>query len=76
MSEIEKKTEEREFLVIYDEKLYIDEMDDNQKGMVIHIKDLNEKIGNNEFSMTQLQFARQAFVNALKESFFVEVIDD
>lgn len=66
----------RDSIIIDEKKYYIDEMDDNQKGMVIHIKDLNEKIGNNEFSMTQLQFARQAFVNALKESFFVEVIDD
>ena len=66
----------RDSIIIDEKKYYIDEMDDNQKGMVIHIKDLNEKIGNNEFSMTQVQFARQAFVNALKESFFVEVIDD
>ena len=66
----------RDSIIIDEKKYYIDGMDDNQKGMVIHIKDLNEKIGNNEFSMTQLQFARQAFVNALKESFFVEVIDD
>ena len=66
----------RDSIIIDEKKYYIDEMDDNQKGMVIHIKDLNEKIGNNEFSMTQLQFARQAFVNALKESFFVEAIDD
>ena len=66
----------RDSIIIDEKKYYIDEMDDNQKGMVIHIKDLNEKIGNNEFSMTQLQFARQAFVNALKESFFVEVFDD
>ena len=66
----------RDSIIIDEKKYYIDEMDDNQKGMVIHIKDLNEKIGNNEFSMTQLQFARQAFVNALKESFIVEVIDD
>ena len=66
----------RDSIIIDEKNYYIDEMDDKQKGMEIHIKDLNEKIGNNEFSMTQLQFARQAFVNALKESFFVEVIDD
>ena len=68
--------EERESVVIDDETYYVDEMDDNQKGMVIHIRDLNEKIAHAEFTQTQIKFAHQAFVNALKESFFVEVIDD
>ena len=66
----------RDSIIIDEKKYYIDEMDDNQKGMVIHLQDLTEKVSTNEYAMTQLQFARQAFVNALKESFLVEVIDD
>ena len=67
---------ERDSVMIDENKYYIDEMDTNQQGMVIHLKDLTDKINNNEYAMTQLQFARQAFVNALKESFLVEIIDD
>ena len=73
-NEVDKQ--ERDFVEIDKEKFYIDEMDDNQKSMVIHLKDLTDKVSTNEYAMTQLQFARQAFVNALKESFLVEVIDD
>ena len=74
----EKKVgeEERKFIMIDDEKHYIDEMDDNQKGMVVHIDDLNGRLDQIEYTKTQLTFGRQAFVNALKESYLVEVIDD
>ena len=75
MSKEENKPK-RDFVTIDDVEYFIDEMDDNQKGMVIHIQDLNEKMAHNEFLQTQLKFAHQAFVNALKESFLVEVIDD
>ena len=68
--------EERESVTIDEKLYYIDEMDTNQQAMVIHLKDLTDKVNNNEYAMTQLQFARQAFVNALKESFLVEIIDD
>ena len=74
----EKKVgeEERKFIMIDDVKHYIDEMDDNQKGMVVHIDDLNGRLDQIEYTKTQLTFGRQAFVNALKESYLVEVIDD
>ena len=62
--------------MIDDDKHYIDEMDDKQKTIVVHIDDLNAKLGELEYNGTQLQFARQGFINALKESYLVEIIDD
>ena len=73
-SEVSK--EERDHITIDEEKLYVDEMDDNQKVLVVHLKDLTDKVGNAEYALTQLQFARQGFVNALKESITSDIPDE
>lgn len=41
---------------------------DEQKGMVAHINDLNQKIGAAQFQLTQLQVAKDAFIGILKQS--------
>lgn len=41
---------------------------DEQKGMVAHINDLNQKIGAAQFQLTQLQVAKDAFIDILKQS--------
>ena len=41
---------------------------DEQKGMVAHINDLSQKIGGAQFQLTQLQVAKDAFVQILKNS--------
>jgi hypothetical protein len=41
-------------------------MNDDQKLMVNHLADLNRKIEGTQFNLQQLEFGRQAFVNALK----------
>lgn len=41
---------------------------DEQKGMVAHINDLNQKIGGAQFQLTQLQVAKDAFIQILKNS--------
>ena len=73
-SEVSK--EERDHIIIDEEKLYVDEMDDTQKVLVVHLKDLTDKVANAEYALTQLQFARQAFVNALKESITADIPDE
>ena len=42
-------------------------MTDDQKLMVSHIGDLNRKIETTTFNLQQLQFGRQAFIDALKQ---------
>jgi len=45
--------------------------------MVKHLSDLNRKIDSANFSLQQLQFGRQAFVDALKASIDEEpVVED
>ena len=41
---------------------------DEQKGMVAHVNDLNEKLGHLQFQATQLQVAKDAFIGILKQS--------
>jgi len=68
--------EERKYIMIDDEKYYIDEMNDTQKNMVFHIDDLTGKIANFELVLAQHQMSKQAFVNALKESYSVKDGED
>ena len=41
---------------------------DEQKSIVAHLNDLNQKIGRAQFELAQLQVAKDAFVQILKNS--------
>ena len=61
-----KQNKENKPVLNLDGKEYeIDSMDDDQKVMVSHIADLNRKIETASFNVQQLQFGRQAFIDAL-----------
>ena len=75
-TERETTVEERKYIMIDDEKYYIDEMNDTQKNMVFHIDDLTGKITNFDLALAQHQMSKQAFVNALKESYSVKDGED
>lgn len=51
---------------LFDKEYKESDLSDNQKTMIKHVSDLNKKISNSEFNLTQLRFGRQAFVDALK----------
>jgi len=68
MAKKQNKTEKEPFLNIDGDTYSVDELDDNQKLMVQHLSDLNRKIDGATFNLQQLQFGRQAFVDALKAS--------
>ena len=61
-----KEKENKPTLVLDDKEYQIEDLSDNQKVMVAHINDLNRKIDGATFNLQQLQYGRQAFVNALK----------
>jgi len=62
-----KKEKEKKPILVLDNKEYqIEDLGDDQKMMVAHINDLNRKIDGATFNLQQLQYGRQAFVNALK----------
>ena len=63
------KKENKQAMLNLDGKEYvIDDMNDEQKVMVNHIADLTRKMETMNFNMQQLEFGKQAFVNALKKT--------
>jgi hypothetical protein len=62
----ENKKENKSVVVLDDKEYEIESMTDNQKLMVSHIADLNRKVETATFNLQQLQFGRQAFIDALK----------
>jgi hypothetical protein len=63
MSEVKKTP-----IVINDKEYIFEDMEPNQKLMVNHIADIEQKLGNLEFNIDQLKVAKEAFLNILKES--------
>ena len=68
MAKKQKQTKEKAGVSIDGDEYPIDELDDNEKLMVQHLADLNRKIDSATFNLQQLQFGRQAFVDALRAS--------
>ena len=68
MAKKQNKKENKPLLNIDGAEYSVDELSDNQKLMVQHLSDLNRKIDSATFNLQQLQFGRQAFVDALKAS--------
>ncbi len=72
-----KTEKEQKPMLNLDGKEYeIDSMTDEQKAMTNHVADLNRKIETMAFNMQQLEFGKQAFINALKSSLSAEDKDE
>jgi len=68
MAKKQKQTKDKAVVSIDGDEYSIDDMDDNEKLMVQHLADLNRKIDGATFNLQQLQFGRQAFIDALRVS--------
>ena len=68
MAKKENKKENAAMLNLDGKEYEINAMSDDQKTMVNHIGDLNRKIDTSKFNLQQLQFGRQAFIDALKSA--------
>ena len=55
-------------ITIDDKEDFFEDLTQEQQVIVNHISDLTRKIGSSEFNLQQLNFGKQAFVNALKQS--------
>jgi len=66
----EKKTNT---ITINDKEHTEDQLTDQQKVMVNHLKDLERKIGSAQFNLDQLHVGKQAFVKMLATSLEAEV---
>ena len=63
-----KKQKEKTAITVNNEEFFIEDMTDEQKAMINHIQDLDRKIGTSQFNLEQLNFGKNAFVNALSNS--------
>ena len=62
------KKEKKPVLNLDDKEYVIDEMTDEQKMMVNHINDIQNKQNSNQFIADQLSVGKEALINMLRES--------
>ena len=63
-----KEKKEKPVLNLDDKEYVIEDMTDEQKMMVNHINDLQNKQNTNQFMADQLSVGKEAFINILRES--------
>jgi hypothetical protein len=68
-----KEKEQTPVLNLDDKEYVIEDMTDEQKMMVNHINDLQNKQNTNTFMADQLQVGKEAFINMLRASLEEEV---
>ena len=69
-----KKEKQKKPVLNLDDKEYvIEDMTDEQKAMVNHINDLQNKQNTNQFMADQLAVGKEAFINMLRASLTEEV---
>ena len=69
----EKEKEKKPVLNLDDKEYIIEDMTDEQKAMVNHINDLQNKQNTNQFMGDQLAVGKEAFINMLRASLTEEV---
>ena len=62
------KKEKKPILNLDDKEDIIEDMTDEQKMMVNHINDIQNKQNSNQFIADQLSVGKEAFINMLRES--------
>ena len=70
-----KDEKEKPVLNLDDKEYVIEDMTDEQKMMVNHINDLQNKQNTNQFMADQLSVGKEAFINMLRSSLEPEVIE-
>ena len=67
-----KDKKEKPVLNLDDKEYVIEDMTDEQKMMVNHINDLQNKHNTNQFMADQLSVGKEAFINMLRASLEAE----
>ena len=70
-----KTKKDKPVLNLDDKEYIIEDMTDEQKMMVNHINDLQNKQNTNQFMADQLSVGKEAFINMLRSSLEPEVIE-
>ena len=72
-----KKEKEKPAVLTLDEKEYvIEEMTDDEKMLLNHINDMQNKINTNQFMRDQLEVGKEAFINKLRDSLEAEPVEE
>ena len=69
------KKEKKTVLNLDDKEYIIEDMTDEQKMMVNHINDIQNKQNSNQFIADQLAVGKEAFINMLRQSLNDEVVE-
>ncbi len=67
-----KQKEEKPVLNLDGKEYVIEDMTDEEKQMINHINDMQNKINTNAFMREQLQVGKEAFIVRLRESLTAE----
>ena len=72
-----KKEKEKPAVLTLDEKEYvIEEMTDDEKMLLNHINDMQNKINTNQFMRDQLEVGKEAFIGKLRDSLEAEPVEE
>ena len=64
-----KKEKEQKPVLTFDDKEYvIEDMTDEQKALLNHINDLQNKMNSMQFNLDQLNVGKEAFIAKLREA--------
>lgn len=63
-----KEKNEPRKVTLFDKEYLEDDLTDEQKGMVNHIADLENKMRGTAFNLEQLTVGKEAFISRLQES--------
>ena len=64
-----KKEKEQKPVLTFDDKEYlIEDMTDEQKAILNHINDLQNKINSMQFNLDQISVGKDAFIEKLREA--------
>ena len=64
-----KKEKEQKPVLTFDDKEYIiEDMTDEQKALLNHINDLQNKINSMQFNLDQISVGKDAFIEKLREA--------
>ena len=70
-----KDKKEKPVLNLDDKEYIIEDMTDEQKAMVNHINDLQNKQNTNQFMADQLSVGKEAFIKMLRKSLETENLE-
>ena len=70
-----KKEKEKPVLNFDDKEYDIESLTEEQKTMLNHINDLQNKLNTNKFMQDQLEIGKQAFVEMLRKSLNAEEVE-